>query len=291
MMYQYYPGCSLKGSGRAYEESLLAVFRALGAGLEEMEDWNCCGATSYMSAGEAEGVALAGRNLALAEKKPGDLLTPCAACYLAMLRTQRRMQEYPKVRQEVDRILARVGLTYHDVVRVRHPLDVLVNDVGIGAIAARVTRPLRGLKVAPYYGCQIVRPYALFDDAENPTAMDRILKAAGAEVVDFPMKTRCCGGSHTGMLPEVGLRLVHILLREARRRGADVIVAACPLCQFNLDCYQDEVASRFEQASIPVLYLTQVLGLALGLPGRALGLDRNVVPVEPALAQRRIAGV
>jgi len=289
MKYSYYPGCSLKGLGRAYEESLLAVFKALGVEVAELDDWNCCGATAYMSVDETKAAALAGRNLALAEKQEGDLMTPCAACYLVLTKTQRRMREYPAVRREVCKALTKAGLPFSDRVKVRHPLDILVNDIGVETIAKHVKKPLHGLKVAPYYGCQIVRPYADFDSQTDPQTMDKLLKAIGAEVVNYPLKTKCCGGSLTGTLPDVGVSLVHALLREARRRGADVISTVCPLCQFNLDCFQDRVSKKYEKANMPIVYLTQLIGLALGLSDKEIALKRGVVSVEPVLAQREIS--
>jgi heterodisulfide reductase subunit B len=194
------------------------------------------------------------------------------------------------MRRHVAQALNAVGLRYDgNSVAVRHPLDVFVNDVGLEAIAAKITRPLRGLRIAPYYGCQLVRPYATFDDQVEPVAMDKLLKLTGAEVVDYPLKTRCCGGSMTGTVPEVGLRLAYILLREAIKRGADLIATTCPLCQFNLDAYQHQIKDMYGACSIPVLYFTQILGLALGLPARQLGLQRGVVPAAPVLTKRELS--
>jgi len=168
---------------------------------------------------------------------------------------------------------------------VRHPLDVFVNDVGLKALGEKARRPLKGMKVACYYGCQIVRPYATFDDQHNPTTMEQILKALGAEVVDWPLKTRCCGGTLTGTIEDVGLRLNYILLREAKRRKADLIATACPLCQFNLECNQDKISDQNkENVAIPVAYFTQLMGLAMGIPDRELGLQRSFVPVRVAAA-------
>lgn len=288
MKYQYYPGCSLKGTGKAYEESLMGVFKTLGAELHELDDWNCCGATAYMSVDEAKSFALAGRNLAIAEREQGDLVAPCSACYLVLNKAQHYMEDYPATRQRVNRALNTAGLTYGGTVKVRHPLDVLINDVGLEAIRAQVKKPLKGLRVATYYGCQIVRPYATFDDQDNPVLMDQLMEAAGAQVVNFPLKTRCCGGSLMGTVPEVGLRVAYILLNEARRREADVIVTVCPLCQFNLDGYQDQISSKYGSISMPVLYFTQVLGLALGLTAKQTGLKRGIVSAEPALAKREV---
>ncbi len=282
MIYSYFPGCSLKGLGRAYEESLLPVMRHLGVELVELEDWNCCGATADMSVDERKACVLAARNLAIAEKAgPHDLVTPCSACYLVLNKTKHQLQDSEQMRATVQTALDTAGLTYAGNTPVRHPLDVLVHDVGLDVVKERVVRPLTGLKVAPYYGCQVVRPYATFDDAWNPTTMDRLLAALGAEVVDFPLKTKCCGASLTGTLPEAGLRLSYILLKEAKRRGADVIATICPLCQFNLDAYHDKLAKRWGPVRIPTVYITQLMGLAFGIPAEELGLNRCFVPMEP----------
>jgi heterodisulfide reductase subunit B len=281
MKYSYFPGCSLKGLGRAYEESLLPVMRHLGVELSELEDWNCCGATAYMSVDEEEACILAARNLALANSNGGhDLLTPCSACYLVLNKTQHNMQDFPQVRANVEKALASVNLPWKGNVNIRHPLDVLFHDIGIEAIRQKVSRPLKGLKVAPYYGCQLVRPYSTFDEAWNPITMDRILEALGVEVLPFPLKTKCCGGSLTGTVPQAGLRLSYIILKEALRRGADVIATICPLCQFNLDAYHSQIEKNWGAARIPTVYFTQLMGLAFGLSPRELGLHRNFVPLK-----------
>jgi heterodisulfide reductase subunit B len=285
MKYSYFPGCSLKGLGRAYEESLLPVMRHLGAELDELDDWNCCGATAYMSVDEAKACVLAARNLAIAEKSgTQDLLTPCSACYLVLNKAKHNIADFPAVRDTVQRALRRASLSYTGSTQVRHPLDVLVHDVGLDVIKEKVVRPLTGLKVAPYYGCQVVRPYSTFDDAWNPTTMDRLLATLGAEVVHYPLKTKCCGGSLTGTLPEAGLRMTYILLKEAVRRGADVIATICPLCQFNLDAYHDQIDRRWEPTRIATVYFTQLMGLAFGLSAEQLGLGRNFVPMKPLTA-------
>lgn len=288
MNYLYYPGCSLKSTGKAYEESLLAVTAALGIGLTELDNWNCCGATSYMSIDEKKAFALAARNLALAEETgKGDiqLLAPCAACYLVLNKTQHMLDESPEIKRDIVNALNAAQLDYTGRVQVRHPLDVFVNDFGLDALKTKTTKPLKGMKIACYYGCQIVRPYATFDDQYAPITMDRILEAMGAEVIDWPLKTRCCGGSLTGTIEEVGLRLNYILLREAKRRGANVVATACPLCQFNLECYQDKLSKQNEdRIEMPVAYFTQLMGLGLGLSEQQLGLQRLFVPVKTAAA-------
>lgn len=282
MKYGYFPGCSLKGTGRAYEESLLPVMRRLGVEMTELEDWNCCGATAYMAVDEAKACALAARNLAIAERSGHQqLMAPCNACYLVLNKTQHYMAEHTGMKVLVDKALGSVNLRATGQLPVRHPLDILINDVGCEAVRQKVTRPLQGLKVAPYYGCQIVRPYATFDDQYTPTSMDQLLKALGATVVDWPLKTKCCGGSLTGTLPEAGLRLAYILLKEARTRGADCIATVCPLCQFNLDAYQDKIAEKWETVEMPTVYFSQLMGLAFGLPAKELGLQRGFVPMKP----------
>lgn len=289
MKYAYFPGCSLKGTGRAYEESLLPVLRHLGVEVQEIEDWNCCGATAYMAVDEGKACAAAARNLALAERTGlQQMLAPCSACYLVLNKAQHYLNEYPAMRRVVTRALDSLGLQCRGDTAVRHPLDVLLNDVGLDAIRQKVTRPLTGLKVAPYYGCQIVRPYATFDDQANPTTMDRLLEALGATVVHWPLKTKCCGGSLTGTLPEAGLRLSYILLKEALKRGADVIATVCPLCQFNLDAYHAKIAARWEPVRIPTVYFSQLMGLAFGLPADQTVLHRSMVPLrfQPAPVAR-----
>jgi heterodisulfide reductase subunit B len=278
MKYCYFPGCSLRGLGRAYEESLLPVLRHLGIELQELADWNCCGATAYMAIDEGKACVLAARNLALAEKIGQPLLAPCAACYLVLNKTKHYFQEYPAMKQRVARALQSVGLRYNGDTPVRHPLDVLINDVGLDAIKQKVRQPLKGLKVAPYYGCQLVRPYATFDDQYNPSTMDRLIEALGANVIRYPLKTKCCGGSLTGTVPEAGIRLVYILQNEARKRGADCLATVCPLCQFNLDAYHSQVAAEYGDVLLPTVYFTQLMGLAFGLPEKDLGLRRAAIP-------------
>lgn len=279
MKYSYFPGCSLRGLGRAYEESLLPVMKHLGVDLQELEDWNCCGATAYMAIDEAKACVLAARNLALAERSGNhQLLAPCAACYLVLNKTKHYFEDYPAIKATMDHALSAVGLKYSGNTPVRHPLDVLINDVGLEAIKQKVRAPLKGLKVASYYGCQIVRPYSTFDDQYNPTSMDRLIEALGATVVRYPLKTKCCGGSLTGTVPEAGIRLVYILHSEARKRGAECLATVCPLCQFNLDGYHSRVRSEYGDVLVPAVYFTQLMGLAFGLPEGELGLNRAAVP-------------
>jgi heterodisulfide reductase subunit B len=284
MRYLYYPGCSLKGLNKSYEDSMIAVFRALGVELEELEDWNCCGATAYMSIDEMKAFALASRNLALAERQNGNksvMITPCSGCYLVLSKAQHYYSEYDEVKEIFDKALESIGLNYSGSVKIKHPLDVIVNDIGLPTVMEKVRKPLSGLKIIPYYGCQIVRPYAIFDDAEDPTSLDKLIWCIGGKVIDWPLKTRCCGGSLIGTFEEIGISLSFILLKEAKKRGADVIATVCPLCQFNLESYQREMEKRFnEKLGIPVLFFTQLLGLAFGLSEKELGLNKMFFQVK-----------
>jgi len=243
-----------------------------------------------MAVDEVKACVMASRNLAIAEKAGHkELVAPCSACYLVLNKTKHYLHESGSVRGVIQAALKQGQLSYSGNVPVRHPLDLLVNTIGLDEIKKRVKQPLKGIKVAPYYGCQIVRPYATFDDQYNPTTMDRLLTALGATVVTFPLKTRCCGGSLTGTLPEPGLLCSYIICKEALKRGADVIATVCPLCQFNLDGYHDKIEAKWGSVRIPTLYFTQLMGLAFGLSARELGMHRGFIPMKPLAAQPAVA--
>ncbi|RJP18532.1 MAG: disulfide reductase [Candidatus Omnitrophota bacterium] len=292
MRYIYYPGCSLKGTGRAYEESVLAVFRALELQFEELDDWNCCGATAYMAIDELQAFTLAARNLALAEKQFADeeevnIIAPCSACYLVLMKAQHYIEEYTEIGDQIRSALKECHMEYEGRIRIRHPLDVFVNDIGLEKIKSLVRKPLDGLRVASYYGCQMVRPYKVFDHHYSPTTMDDLMRALGAKAVDWSLKTRCCGGSLTGTIEQVGMRLSFILLNEAQKRGANVIATSCPLCQFNLECYQGSMNRKFNgSVDLPAAYFTQLMGMAYGISNRELGLQRLFVPMTSQFSKK-----
>ena len=296
MKYLYYPGCSLKSTGKPYEESILSIFDALGVEVEELRDWNCCGATAYMAVDELKSFSLCARNLALAVRQNGSgegpvhIITPCSACYSLLLKTQHYIEENPVVGRVVKAALKEVGYESErlsEKVRIRHPLDVLVNDIGIERIKQKVNRPLKGLKVACYYGCLLVRPYATFDSPYNPNSMDRLVQALGAEPVEWALKTRCCGGTLTGTIQGVGLRLSYLLLKEASRKGGDLLLTACPLCQFDLECFQDDMNKQFRnQVHLPVAYFSQLIGKAFYLSDSEVGAQRLFIPIKLEAAAR-----
>jgi len=280
--YIYYPGCSLKGSSKHYEESILPVFKEIGMGLEELEDWNCCGATAYFSVDDTMATAICGRNLSLAEKTGKDIIAPCAGCYLTLRKSNELLHSQTDKAQKILEDLKKNGCEYNGQVKVKHPLEVLIHDIGLKKIMEKVKSPLTGLKVACYYGCQLVRPFTDFDDPDYPVTLDNIMEAIGAEPVEFSAKTRCCGGSLTGTIEEVGLRLNYILLKEAKKKGADVIATICPLCQFNLEITQNKIVKKYkEDIKMPVLYFSQLMGIAFGIPKEDLGFSRSIISLKP----------
>jgi heterodisulfide reductase subunit B len=233
-------------------------------------------------------VALPARNLALADQVGLDLVTSCSSCFLNLFKVKHHLQRDPALRDKLNEILSAAGLHYQGKCRVRHLLDVVANDIGVEAVAKRVKRKLSGLKVVPYYGCQTVRPYGEYDGPYLPTSMDKLIEVVGAEPFPYLWKTRCCGGVLMRTEKDIGLKLVSDLLAAAH--GADCIVTVCCMCQMNLDAYQGEVSAQLGiRMRTPVLFLTQLLGLAFGLPEKDLLLGENIVPVDGLL--RQLAGV
>ncbi len=283
--YAYFPGCSLEKMARSYHESAIQTTRALDVELKEIEDWNCCGATTYFNIDELLAYTLCARNLAIAEQLKLDVIAPCSGCYKNMYAARKHLVHEPDLQEHINDALAEDHLTFSGSSEVRHLLDVLVKDVGLDAIKARVRKPLTGLKVAPYYGCQIMRPRKDHEDVENPRFFEDLMSSIGAEPVDYRLRLRCCGGALLITNREAALELVRNLLEDAVRSGAAIIATACPLCQVNLECYQKQVNSEFgTDLNVPVLYFTQLVGLALGIAPNRLGIGSELVNVMPALA-------
>lgn len=279
--YLYYPGCTLETSAKEYDLSTRSLFEGLEIDLMEIDDWTCCGASAAEASSALLSLSLSARNLALAEAQaPGtDILVPCSACYLNLKRAAVEGSADAEVKKRINQVLVDEDLDFGAPAGVRHLLDVLSVDVGAAAVSERVVQPLIGIKVAPYYGCQCLRPYAVFDDPEKPTSMAPLILATGAEVFAWQMGARCCGAAHLTTKREVGLKLVEAILKDAR--GADLVVTVCPMCQLNLEAYQAAVSrGAGEDLSIPVLYLPQLLGLAMGLAAEAVGLDLNLALSE-----------
>lgn len=277
MQYIYYPGCSLEGTALEYDVSTRAMLNMVGVELLELDDWTCCGATAAENVGRLLSLALPARNLALAQQmNPGlDILVPCSACYLNLKKVAVKMRTDPELLAQINAVLAAEDLALSGPVNVKHLLEVLANDIGSERLADSISHPLSGLTIAPYYGCQCLRPYAVFDDPEQPRSMEGLIQAAGANVFEWSMGPKCCGASHMNTKMEVGLTLCGAILGAAQ--AADAIVTVCPMCQMNLEGYQKKLSrTAAHTRPVSVLYLPQLLGLAMGIAERDLNVDLNL---------------
>jgi heterodisulfide reductase subunit B2 len=284
---QFFPGCSLEGFNGSYYTSAIALGKLIGYELDEIEDWNCCGATAYSSVSEERTLLANARNLAIAEKKSEQLTVVCGACYAALSKATRYYSQSPSVAYLMNSALRDAGMVYKGKVKVRHLLEVVFNDYSEEELAAKVTRPLKGIKIAPYYGCMIFRPVS----AEIPRdALERLIHLAGADAIDFSGKDKCCGGMIVNSRPDVGLVLVKNLLAEAQMKGAQLFITTCPLCQINLELYQGAINKRFgTNFKIPAIYFTQMLGYAMGGSPKDLGLGTEVVNSLPVLEKVEVS--
>jgi heterodisulfide reductase subunit B len=277
MKYIYYPGCSLEGMALEYDVSTRAAMRALGAELTELNDWTCCGASAADATSYLLSMVLAARNLALAEgmDMDADIMIPCSACYLNLRKVEDHVQQDGTLMGKINEALEEEGLAYNGGVKVRHLLDIMVNDVDPEAIAPLVKKNLAGLGVAIYYGCQALRPYATYDDQEQPRSLEPLIRALGADVHPWEMGAKCCGAALMTTKKDVAMELTGSLLKAAQ--GADCIVTVCPMCEMNLEAFQEPISkARGEDLAIPVLYLPQLIGLALGLSKKELKLNLNL---------------
>ena len=283
--YAYFPGCSAEAVSASYHVSTLETGARLGLAFEEIEDWNCCGATPYTNIDELLADGLCARNLAIAEKAGLDVVAPCNACFKNLHHAATELKADRDLAEHINFALEADGLHFDGRIGVHHLMHVYVKDVGLDAIKKQVRQPLKGLKVAAYYGCQLVRPDRGDGfDPEAPQFFEDLLKTIGAEAVDFPWRLRCCGASLMVSNRPAALAMVRDLLRGAVQAKADVIATACPLCQLNLECYQQDVNREFGTTyRIPVLYFTQLLGLAMGIEPKKLGIGSEVVSPRPVL--------
>jgi heterodisulfide reductase subunit B len=284
----YYPGCSGTGTSLEYDISTRAVCKALGMNLIDIPDWSCCGSTPAHTVNHVLSAALSARNLTLAAKMGHDkVTTPCPSC-LTNLKSAGHKLHKPEFREKVNALLDE---PYQEDVDTQPVLQVLWEQVGADAIAEKVTKKLSGMRVACYYGCIMNRPPELmdFDDPEHPMVMDCLMEAAGAEVAPFPLKVECCGASFGITRKDIVAKLSGRLLAAAEELKVDALVTACPLCQMNLDLRQPQVERACgTYYNIPVFYYTQLLGIAMGLPEKELGLGK--LAVSPAKALGKIQG-
>jgi len=253
--YCYYPGCSLEATAKEYNQSVQASARLLDVELVELEDWNCCGASSGHCTDPELSLALPARNLALAEKEGHDLAVSCAACFLRFKQTNHDLRADDTLRQRIEQV---IDAPYKAKTEVRHVLDIFAREVGLEEIERRVKKPLKGLKLAAYYGCYLVRPPKVtqLDDPNNPMIMDNLLTAIGAEPLDWTHKVECCGGNLLLARTDIVVKLCNDICQAALDAGASAIVTACPLCQANLELRQT--------IGVPTFYFSELLALALG---------------------------
>lgn len=275
--YAYYPGCSLEGTGIEFDQSSRAIARVLGIQLKELPDWNCCGASQMHKIDPVLSVALPARDLALAEKLKMSITAPCPACSLRLKTANYKMEHDEKLKEQVNSLLTH---PYNCTVKVESFLETVYKENSADRIREIKKYSLDKFKIAPYYGCLLVRPkeIAQFDDDENPTSMDELLVACGAEIIDYPFKTECCGASYGLSKKEMVLKLTADLLDQAVKRGANAVAVACPLCHQNLDMRQKQINSNLKMnLSIPIYYFTELIGLALGFNVKRLGIDKHSV--------------
>ena len=285
MKYAYFPGCSQESTAEEYNRSLQAVGRRLDAmELIEIRDWNCCGATPAAAIVDPMlPHSLAARNLSIAREMGMDqVVAPCAACYKNLRKASHDLNLHAELRAQAKGALD--NRTLDRVPEVRHPVDVIVNDVGLDNIP--VEKPLHGLKIASYYGCLLTRPAGGFDDPEYPQSMDRLMERLGAEPMSWAYKTKCCGGGIYMFHENVSFAMSADVLAHAKASGANAVAVGCPFCQLLLDLYQDKLAEiRKTTFDLPILFFTQLMGLAMGLDRAELGLDKLVVSPFALLAQ------
>ena len=279
MKYAYYPGCTAKTTSIEFGLSTETVCEALGIELLELEDWNCCGASSAHSLNHELSLALPGRNVAQAQEAGLDMVIPCPACYQNCLSADQAFREDEAWRHKMEALL---GFQYSGQGRPRHILEVLSSDLESEAIRTKVTKPLEGLKVASYYGCVLVRPPERtgWDDPEHPVTMDRLVEVVGAEPVDWSYKVDCCGASMTLSVSDVVVGLATGIVDGAIEAGADCIASACGICQINLDTRQAS------EVKVPVFYFTELMALAFGLPGVEKWFSKHTVDPRPLLRER-----
>ena len=287
MQVGYYPGCSLESSAKEFDLSIRAVLKKMEISLREIPDWNCCGASPAHYLNEELSLALPYRNLVKAEEADFDrVISPCPACYSHLKHTH---EEVAKDNHLRDRLRTIVGKEYQGRVVAKHLLDFIKEDIGLDRLKASLQTSLKGLKVVSYYGCLTRLPGVHLDDVENPTLMDEIVQTIGGESLDWSHKTECCGASLSISRTEIALRLVNSILEAAQEKGAECIAVVCPLCQSNLDTRQGDINKKFGTSyKIPILYLSQLIGLTQKLGYSQLGLDRLVISSNTILLEKGI---
>jgi len=289
MKLSYFPGCTLKNHAKNFEDSALCSLKKLAVEVEEIRRWNCCGTVFSLSTDDLIHHVAPVRNLIRAKEAGSDkLMTLCAMCYNTLKRSNERVRSNPEDLDIINDFMYREDIDYKGDVDVIHLLEILKNEIKFENITKKTVTSLKGLKVASYYGCYLVRPQEIgFDDVENPMIMDELMTALGAEAIDFPYKVECCGAYQTVDKPEIIADRTNQILSSAIKQGAEVVIVSCPLCAFNLDQRQKETQQKFpEFKNIPILYFSQLLAIALGCPQNSLRLDLHYINPKPILKEK-----
>ncbi len=289
MKLSYYPGCTLKNQAKNFDDSTVSSMACLGVEIEELERWNCCGTVFSLAADDLMRHLAPVRNLIRAkEANASEFLTSCAMCYNTLKRANQYVRANPDALDKMNEFMYDEDMDYEGDVDVTHLVEFLRDKIGFETISREVKKPLKGLRVASYYGCLLVRPKEVaFDNVENPTIIDDLITALGAEPVDFSHKTQCCGAFQTVNKPEIIAEQTYRILTAAQSGGADIIVVSCPLCAFNLDHRQEQTARKYPDfTNIPVVYFTQLMAIAFNCPESAFRLDLHHIDPNPVLADK-----
>lgn len=286
MKYALYTGCAAKGACPELYASTLPVAERLGIELEELIDAACCGAGVLTEADPDLALAINARTFAQAEAKGLHIMTICGTCQGVMAEANYRLKEEPGALDRINRILAPEGIRYNGQVEVKHFLWIIITAVGLDRLKKEIRHPLKGLRVAPFYGCYILRPsrYLGFDDPQNPVSLEKLIEVLHGHPVNYEGRTKCCGFPLVLEKEDIAVSMVGKHEKEAKDKGADCMVTPCPLCHMNLDIYQDRAEDKIgESLDMPILHLPQLIGLAMGIPPQKLGFSNHLVSTRKVL--------
>jgi succinate dehydrogenase / fumarate reductase cytochrome b subunit len=283
LRFALYPGCAAKGATPELYQSTMAIIGRLGLQVVELEAASCCGAGVITEADPDVALALNARTFSQAERLGLDIMTICGTCQGVMSAANRRFKQEPGTLERINRLLAQDGIAYQGRVQVKHLLWIAVRDIGLSKLSETVRTPLKDLRIAPFYGCYMLRPsWDLgFDDPENPSSLEKVIRAVGGEPVAYAGRTKCCGFPIILEKEAIAVAMAGTNMKEAIDHGAEVMVTPCPLCHMSLDIYQERAGLAVRTTlNLPILHLPQLLGLAMGIPAKDLGLSRHLISVD-----------
>lgn len=289
LKFALYPGCAAQGATPELYQSTMAITGRLGLEVVELKAAACCGAGVVTEAEPDVALAMNARTFAQAEQLGLDVMTICGTCQGVMGSANKRLKEEPSLLERINGLLGREGLHYEGRVQVKHLLWIVMREVGLARLREQVKVPLTELKIAPFYGCYILRPsWDLgFDDPGNPTSLEKVIEALGGEAVAYAGRTKCCGFPIILEKESIAMAMNGNNLKEAKEKGADAMVTPCPLCHMSMDIYQERAAKAVNTTlNLPVLHLPQLIGLAMGIPAKDLGFARHLVSVDSIVRVR-----